>query len=179
MSTVVHFSILTEFIFAPQFFCTDASRNGILGCGGVCGQNWFRIQWDYEFIAKKVPSINYLELYALTVGVVLWIRNFKNQNITIFCDNQSVLHMVNNTSSKDRNCMVLLRLITMECLTNNVKLKVKYIPSKKNTLADMLSRMRYQDFIKELKRQKLTMNTYPDEIPDFLWPMEDFWLEEN
>ena len=54
--------------FDVDFF-TDASANPKLGCGGICGKNWFIMQWDEKFIKKYEPSINYLELYALTVAV--------------------------------------------------------------------------------------------------------------
>ena len=45
-------------------FFTDASRAVDLGCGGVCGQNYFIQQWDHDLIEKYEPSIAFLELYA-------------------------------------------------------------------------------------------------------------------
>ena len=31
-------------------FYTDASANAQLGCGGICGEEWFIQQWDDRFI---------------------------------------------------------------------------------------------------------------------------------
>ena len=81
-------------------FYTDASRNYNLGCGGCYNKEWFALQWDNQFMQLYNPSINYLELYALVVGLVLWMKNFKDERIIVYCDNMSVVHMVNkNTSS--------------------------------------------------------------------------------
>ena len=166
-----------EVYYTPQQFSSDASRNPLLGCGGICNTDWYMQQWDYDFMEKYEPSINYLELYALTVAVKLWIGNFNNQNITIFCDNQSVIHMVNKGTSKCRQSMVLIRYLTLLCLTHNTKLNVEYIPSKRNTSADLLSRMNYKEFIKNAKREKLLFKRYPEKIPEDLWPMSKIWLE--
>ena len=54
------------------------------------------------------PSIQYLELFALVAAVLAWISRFQNRSVTIFCDNQSVVAMVNNTTSKCINCMTLI-----------------------------------------------------------------------
>ena len=36
-------------------FYTDVSANPKLGCGGICGNDWYILQWDEEFI-KKTPA---------------------------------------------------------------------------------------------------------------------------
>ena len=69
--------------FETKFFCTDASRNENLGCGGIWEKEWFVMQWDEDFITRFNPSINYLELYALCVGIFSWLHNFQNCNIVI------------------------------------------------------------------------------------------------
>ena len=81
-------------------FYTDASANPKLGCGGVSNESWYIMQWDEDFIESSKPSINYLELYAVTIGIFNWISKYKNQRIIIFCDNYSVVNMINNASSK-------------------------------------------------------------------------------
>ena len=61
-----------------QFF-TDSSKNRSLGCGGWCEKSWFTQQWVAEEITRFDPSIAYLELYAVMVGVKLWIHRFRNK----------------------------------------------------------------------------------------------------
>ena len=50
-------------------FYTDASRNFSLGAGGVCQNSWYSLQWDKRFMIQTEPSIEYLELYAVLVGI--------------------------------------------------------------------------------------------------------------
>ena len=160
-------------------FYTDASANPELGCGGICGEDWFITQWNEKFIKKYHPSINYLELYALTVAIFNWIHKFKNQRIYIFCDNMSVVQMVNKTSSKCKNCMVLIRFITLQALTHNVKINVKHVPGKSNNFSDWLSRLEYQKFRQHARKTKRHFKGKPCEIPEDLWPMEKIWLTSN
>ena len=48
-------------------FYTDASKNFSLGFGGYCERSWMQGFWNDE-VAKLHPSIQFLELYALTAG---------------------------------------------------------------------------------------------------------------
>ena len=52
-------------------FATDSSGNSELGFGGVYESAWFFGQWEPGFIKEKCPSIVYLELFALTAGVLI------------------------------------------------------------------------------------------------------------
>ena len=154
---------------------TDSSANANLGCGGKCDSNWFVQQWDGNFIHEVNPSINYLELYAVTVAVYLWIHRFKNKKVTLFCDNMSVVNMINNKSSKCKNCMVLLRLIVLKGLIQNVSISADHVMGVRNTISDLLSRQKVSQF------RNITKNdNYDDEptpIPDELWPMDKLWLK--
>ena len=171
------FEFDTRCVYTQLDFYTDASRNNQLGAGGYCGDRYFVQQWDQDFIDCFDPSINFLELYALTVGVLLWIKDFKNRKIIIFCDNKSVISMVNKTTSSCKHCMVLIRMLVMHGLKYNVKLKVKYVKSQENTYADHLSRMRYDLFRKVAKQNGKYFRGRADSIPECLWPMEKIWLQ--
>ena len=109
----------------PQIFCrpfmdfrpttawdidmySDATRNWRLGVRAICGKHWLYQRYDYHFMEKYNPSIEYLELYALVAGVLKWLRLYCNKRIYLYCDNQSMCAMVNSTSSSCKNCMVLI-----------------------------------------------------------------------
>ena len=158
-------------------FYTDSTANPDLGMGGWCEQNWFFQRWDSRFVKNKNPSIEYLELYAVMVGVLLWIHKFSNKNIIIFCDNESVKFMINASSSTCKNCMVLMRIIVLQCLIHNAKLQCEHVSSKDNFIADSLSRMEFEEFWTETKRLHLPMSHQPEEIPDMVWPMQKLWID--
>ena len=128
-----------------------------------------------EFLWNSInPSIAYLELYAVTVGVLLWIHQFSGRTVALFCDNMSVVEMINSTTSSCKNCMVLIRFIVMKAMVHNVVVKAKHVTSKNNYVSDCLSRLKYEQFRNYTagKFQEL-----PTELPLELWPMEKIWLK--
>ena len=60
---------------------SDASGNANLGFGTYYGPEWTFGKWNHQFIQKCEPSIEYLELYAVFVGVLNWIKLFKNRRV--------------------------------------------------------------------------------------------------
>ena len=100
---------------------SDASRNFSLGFGGYCGKSWMYAKWS-EAVTELEPSIEYLELFAVTAVVLAWLGRFKNMRICLFCDNMSVVQMINNMSSSCKNCMILIRIITLEGLKQNTRI---------------------------------------------------------
>ena len=154
-------------------FYTDASKNPNLGMGGIFGDSWFFAQWDPLFTESQSPSIEFLELLALTVGVICWADQLCDRKIVIFNDNQAVINMVNNITSKCPQCMKLIRILTLDGIYCNRKIVVKYIPSKMNYLADALSRLDFECF---WQKAPSTMNRVPDVILESLWPIENLWF---
>ena len=104
---------------------SDASGSSSKGFGAYCGNNWIALAWDYEWFVAEQPSIGYLELYAVAVAVLTWIMKFKNSSILLHCDNDSVCKMINKSTSGCKNCMVLLRVIVLECLIHNVHVQAE------------------------------------------------------
>ena len=156
-------------------FYTNASRNKFFGAGGYCEKSWYLVKWDSDFMEEFNPSINYLELYAVTVAVILWLDRFADRKIAIFCDNTSVIHMINNNTSSCKNCMVLIRIIVLKCLIHNVRLCAKYVASKENDISDSLSRLQMDRFYRLTKGE---FEVAPHRIPEEIWPIEKIWLKQ-
>ena len=158
---------------------TDAAKSGKHGCGGYHGTHWFVHQWNLKFVEKKNPSIEYLELYAVTVGVVLWVHLHKNKRIYLFCDNESVVKMIMKQSSKCRNCMFLIRIITLYGLLNNTRIFAKHVPTEENGISDALSWLQFKCFKEICKEKGKIMDTTPSEIPELLLSKEINGIEED
>ena len=148
--------------------------SGVIGFGGICKANWFSGTWSPELLSLD-PSIEFLELYALTVSVLNYLHMFHNQRICLFCDNQSVVAMVNNSSSSCKFCMRLIRIITLESLVCNTRIFCKFIPTKENGLADALSRGQMTRFWKLMALERRTVNKQPDSIPVQLLNPHTWW----
>ena len=87
---------------------------GKIGMGALCGDEWMFQLWNQEFLNTCHPSIEYLELFAVTAAVLTWIHQFRNKRIILFCNNQSVVDTINYTTTSCKNCMVLIRIIVLK-----------------------------------------------------------------
>ena len=151
---------------------SDTSRSENLGFGGISNTSWMYGTWPTGFIVGKEPSIEYLELFALVATVCNWIHRYANKRIILFCNNQSIVHMVNNTSSSCMNCMVLIRILVLKCLTENVRVFAKYVRSKDNYASDLLSRLKIKKFL-----DIGGWDEYPTEVPQHMWPIKKIWKD--
>ena len=156
------------------FWYTDAAKNAELGFGGICGTSWMFGVWG-DFIQECDPSIEYLELYAVTIAISLWLKRFKNKRIILFCDNESAVHMINSQSSKCKNCMVLIRHIVLESLICNTRVFARHVAGSKNQISDSLSRGQFSKFVR--LTQGLNIDEKSEELPTNLSPPNKIWID--
>ena len=152
---------------------SDAS--GKIGFGAICGESWMHQIWCPIFLERKKPSIEYLELYAVTAAVLAWIHRFKNRRIILFCDNESVVNMINYTTTSCKNCMVLIRIIVLKGLIENIRIFTRHVPGVKNDLADSLSRDKIGHFHKLCIEQDRLTEDLSTTIPEAIWPVTKIW----
>ena len=155
-------------------FATDATLNPNLGMGGIFQNRWFAQKWDKQFIIDQQPSICYLELFALVTAVLIWgsDKRLCNTRVSILCDNEGVVHMINSMTGKCPHSMKLIRLLALDNLKFNRRIFVKHISSQKNYLADSLSRL---DFCRFWRLAPTNTSRYPDCLPTEIWPMQKVW----
>ena len=157
-------------------FASDASKAKTLGFGAVFGNRWIWGQWNSEFITTQDPSIEFLELFALTAAVVTWGHMLQNIRIQVYCDNEAVVHMVNNMTSKCPKCMKLIRILVLNSLFHNRRVFVRHISTKLNERPDALSRLQFERF---WRCSPTTTHTTPDAIHHSMWPVENIWFDDN
>ena len=162
----------TEITSRKLKFYSDASASEILGFGVIFNDQWLYGQWERDYITKFKPSIGYLELYALVAVVLTWGQEIHDSRVTVFCDNSSVVAMINSMVSTCRNCMFLLRLLTLNNLVNNRRIFALYIKSKDNDLSDALSRLQFDRF---WSLAPPSMNRLPSQISELVWPPSAIW----
>lgn len=153
-------------------FYSDASRNPDLGFGAVFRNKWIFGQWEPGFIEQQQPSISFLELYALTAGILTWSDKLLNMRIIVYCGNQAAVEMINQTTSKCHNCIFLIRLLVLSGLTHNRCVYARYIRSKENLVSDSLSRL---DFTKFWQVCRPDMREQPTPLPSEIWPLSKVW----
>ena len=156
-------------------FYSDASLNAELGMGALLENDWMYYKWNSQFIKNCEPSIEYLELFTLVAGVITWQDDqiLQNRCVSVHCDNEAVVHMVNNTASSCQKCMKLLRILVLNNIKHNQRLFAQHIRTEWNILADSLSRM---DFHRFWRNAPSTMKKYPS--PMRFWAPEAIWNDD-
>ena len=178
-SSVCHpFVDLSSSLQADQlFFYTDSSANPDLGFGAIFGTHWVFGQWEAGFVKRCKPSIAYLELFAICTAFHIWQRKLKNLRLVLFCDNQSVVNMVNQTTSKCQNCMSLIRKITLLSLKINARIFATYVSSRNYYLADYVSHLKIDKSKQAVRDIGRVIDEYPSHIPEELWPVSKIWIQ--
>ena len=154
---------------------SDASLNPWLGMGAIFGNSWIVEQWPEGFIKKYSPSIEFLELFALVSALLTWRGDPKlnNARVVVWCDNEAVVHMINNTASSCSQCMKLLRIVVIDNLRCNRRLFARHIRTHLNILPDALSRLNFKKFWENAPK---TMKPIPDRTA--LWPVNRVFESE-
>ena len=148
---------------------TDAS--GALGFGAIFGSHWCYGKWPSDW---QYQNIAILEFYPIVLSLYLWGATMSNQCVLFFTDNESLVHVINKQTCKDRVLMVFVRKLVSICLHHNILFKAKHIQGVRNKLADALSRLQVQIF-RHLAPPH--MDSLPTEIPQSLQPQN--WVQRR
>ena len=147
-----------------ELFATDAS---LTAQAAVFEQQAFFIPTPHHIAELK--NIAHLELFAVLIALKMWAKQLTGLYITIFCDNQSAVHCINSGKAHDSKMQHLLRCITYVTCTHQMVVRCKYIPSRLNTLPDLLSRsiqdrQAMQEALHTCLRENITIVEVPDNI---------------
>ena len=160
-----------------EFYSDTSGSKTDGGMGTVFGDRWMLGKWNQLFMTEKDPSIEFLELFALTVAVLAWSKELKNNHLIIFCDNQSVVSMVNNTSSSCKNGMTLICHLVKEQLKFNFRIFARHVRTEDNGLSDALSRGQMKRFWNLCSQLGKHMELKATSIPSKIWPPEKIWID--
>lgn len=155
--------------FINESFLTSPSLNlytdsaGSLGYAGIYGSRWFYGRWPQ---CTKDLHIQILELYPIMVAVHIYGHLMSNHSVTFMTDNEAVVAILNKMSSKDKTIMLLVRPLVLACLKHNIRFRSRHIPGRLNIQADLLSRLKVQEF----KGLTPTAHPEPDQVPAHLLP---------
>jgi hypothetical protein len=128
-----------------QLIASDAC---LVGCGATCGKEFFHSEFP-SFIVAECLHINALELLSLVVAIRLWAGNLKGKMLTVLCDNEATVWVINTGKTRDTFMQRCLRELCYISATNDIQLFAKHIPGVDNRIPDMLSRWTVSDALKE------------------------------
>ena len=114
---------------------TDASK---LAWGGVLN-NMVPAQGFWR-PRDRSRHITYLELLAVHHSLQVFLSKLQGRSTLLWCDNASVVHILENRTTRSPEMMALLRRVWWLLDSAGIDLRVRWISTHDNTLADALSR---------------------------------------
>ena len=123
----------------------------------------FSGEWPADWRDK---NITLLEFYPIVVALFIFTEELRNKRVCFHTDNNALVYIINNQTSKENNVMILVRKFVLQCLTNNIVFKAKHIPGKHNIIADLLSRLQVQQAFS----QAPWLNKVPTDVPAEMLP---------
>ena len=101
---------------------------------------------DQEYFYLRLPpvwksvNIAYLEMWAVILTIVVWGDRLRGKCVVLYCDNASVVAVLNHGRSKDLFLQAGMREIAFALACTPCELRVLHIGSRLNQLPDLLSR---------------------------------------
>ena len=133
---------------------TDASN---IAFSGFYDDHWFVATYAGSLEQYGQRSINWRELQAVVTAAATWGASWHNKRVLFHCDNSCVVHILNSGSSKSPVMMQLVRTLFFISATHEFEFTSVYVNTHDNTVADALSRLRFDIFYKQLPNADFTM----------------------
>ena len=127
---------------------TMATDSCLDGCGGICSNRYFHTKFPQPVLTQELP-IHKLEFLAVLVGARIWGDRFSGLKIRIYCDNISVVHVINSSKTKDPFMATCLRELWLVVSQYKFELSAVHLPGEENRVADWLSRWHLNKKYKE------------------------------
>ena len=140
---------------------SDAAQS--IGYGAMLENKWIHGLWPNDWSSK---SISFLELYPIVISLVIWSSQLISKRIILHTDNQALVSIINKSTSKNSDIMVLIRLLVMTCMKFGIQVFAEHIPGKNNVLTDSLSRSQLNKF----RQMAPWADQHPTQIPQHLKP---------
>ncbi|XP_060587839.1 uncharacterized protein LOC132743320 [Ruditapes philippinarum] len=145
---------------------TDSSGGVTGGYGIYFAGHWSQGSWPSHWVIGGLTrDMTLLEFFPVVAAIVTWSNSFRNKKILFHIDNQAVIHIISSQTCKSERIMNLVRHLVLVMLTHNISIKATYIPSRKNVIADALSRSQWARF----RQAAPEADWQPTQIPSHLW----------
>ena len=108
--------------------------------------HWCQGKFPEPCFQDGLMSINWRELYGITMALAIWGDQFRGKRILVHCDNTSIVQIMTKCSSRSKSMMVLVCSLLLFGMQNNFDLCLQHIPRVNNSTANALSRFNNDEF---------------------------------
>ena len=116
------------------------------------------------------------ELVPITIAAVVWGRGWQGKVVRAWCDNEAVVCIVNQGTSRDPEVMHLVRCLAFVKARFQFKLVASHIRGSSNIKADALSRNNLQLFQSLHPQAAAEPTQIPEEVLDLLLVSKPDWM---
>ena len=108
----------------------------------------FQGRWPYHLLINKLLgiSIKWQELFPIVIACALWHPHFSGKRLQFWCDNESVVAIINLGHSKAPRVMDLVRFLVLISMKHNFLFRACHVPGVSNAIVDALSHCQVQRF---------------------------------
>jgi len=124
---------------------TDASNHGF---GACWAQEYFALAYVGEFAPYGSQSINWRELHVAVKALATWGPAWEGASVVFHIDNQATCGVLSKLYTPCLDLMELARSWALLLEQYSIEVKIEYIATADNVLADALSRGRMDDYLR-------------------------------
>ncbi len=159
---------MESIIYEPSITVIASSDACDYGAGFVIDSQWAHYLFSespnkYGKTHSKM-SINYQEAHAVLMLLFNFRHLLSGRTCLIFVDNNSVLWSIIKNWSTSSALMEYIQEIVLHLCIYRINLRVEYIPTEMNGLADALSRNELRRFHQIVSENGMTMDRYPKRL---------------
>eukprot|EP00794_Sanderia_malayensis_P003701 gene3701-4221_t len=130
-----------------DFIPDAANAAGSLGFAAINGPAWFAQPWPK---ACENLSIAFKELIPIVLAAYVWGPKRSRLHVLFKCDNMAVVECLSRGLCKDKHLALLLRDLFIQAILHSFSFSTIHVPDAVNTWADLLSRLRFLEFLNRL-----------------------------
>lgn len=121
-------------------------------------------------------SIVHLEMVCVILSCVVWGPSWSGTCVTLACDNEAVVNVVNSFRASDVSLQAMNRKLCFLQAKMNFKLKLRFWSSRQNEQADILSRSHLSPSHAKCCDNMIADRGLKEVIVDPTWlKLEDHW----
>lgn len=85
-------------------------------------------------------ELTFLVLVPVVMAVFMFKKGLQDKQIIFHTDNEALVSVLNNRTSKSKNAMQLVRPLVLETMLFNIQWKSLHIRGRNNCITDAISR---------------------------------------
>ena len=161
---------MTEILQITSFTISAATDASSTTAGVMIGSEYFY----YDFLKEHSKwHINQKEAHALLTMIETQKLKLTGRTVRVYIDNQVLFYAMSRKWSSKRSMMMFIYEICLLLIRYKINIYVEWIGTKRNTIADCLSRKNMNDFYRECNKYNMIHKQIP-----FIY-YDNFTFDEN